>query len=240
VKRLKWIGLTLLVLLAILVLLINYAMGPIVKAAVEKAGPLVAGVPIKLEQSHFRLLRGVIDLKGFELGNPEGFKTPCAIRVNEVAVDIDVKSLFSDTIVIKRIYIKAPEVTYELGLGKSNIGRILEKLESGQKPAPEEKKSGKKVIIEDFLMEGGTVKLGATLTMGAAAPIPLPAIHLTNLGKEEGRKGASPVEVVKKIFGEIGKSVSHLVTGSVNLVEGGVKKLFGEGKPEEKPAAAAP
>lgn len=234
-KRLKWISLSLLALLILLILIVNYGMGAIVKTAVEEAGPSLAGVQIKLEKTHFRLLQGIIQLSGFELGNPEGFKTPCAIRVGEIDVNIDMKSLLSDTIVIRRIYVKAPEITYELGLGKSNIGRILERLEgpdAGKKPDPGAKKAEKKVIIEDFRVEEGRVKISATLALGHAAPIPLPAIHLTNIGKEDGQKGASPIAVIKKVFVAIGKGVGQGVSGSL--------KLIGIGSKEEKPELANP
>ena len=157
----------LLVLIAALVFIANFYMGAIVVKAVNTAGPAAVGVPVKLQDANFRLLRGHLTLRGFLLGNPEGFKTDKAITVDEVTIDLDPKSLFSETIVIKRIYIKAPDVTYELGLGKSNIGRILELAggstneaaarEQEKKPAAEEE-GGKKVVIEDLLIENGHAK----------------------------------------------------------------------------------
>lgn len=234
----KWfvrILVVLLILIAALVLTANFYLGSIVIKAAETAGPSVLGVPIKLEHASFRLLQGHVTLRGFVLGNPEGFKTDQAISVGEVTVDLDPKSLFSDTIVIKRIYVNAPDITYELGLGKSNIGRILEQAEGPaeegaaepekkEEPAAEEK-GGKKVVIEDFLIENGHVRISATLAMGAAAPIPLPSIHLTDIGKEE--QGASPLEVIKQVLGAIMGSVTKVVTGTVGLVGDGAKAVGG-------------
>jgi len=234
----KWfvrILLVLLVLIAALVLTANYYLGTIVVKAVNTAGPTALGVPLKLEDASFRLFQGHLTLRGFLLGNPEGFKTEKAISVDEVTVDLDPKSLLSDTIVIKRIYVNAPDVTYELGLGKSNIGRILEQAggsteEGAVKEEPEEKpvaveKPGKKVVIEDLLIENGRVRVSATMAMGAAAPIPLPEIHLTDIGKD--KQGASPIEVIRQVLGAIVGSVTKVVTGAVGLVGDGAKAVGG-------------
>lgn len=224
-KRFIRIVVILLILIVALVLTANFYLGAIVIKAVETAGPAVLGVPIKLEHASFRLLEGHATLRGFVLGNPKGFKTDQAISVGEIIVALDPKSLLSDTIVIKRIYVNAPDITYELGLGKSNIGRILEQAEGPAEPEKKEETGGKKVVIEDFLIENGRVRISATLAMGVAAPIPLPSIHLTDIGKEE--QGASPLEVIKQVLGAIVGSVTKVVTGTVGLVGDGAKAVGG-------------
>jgi hypothetical protein len=232
-KRAKRILIIVVIVLAGMLLALNYGLGAVVKSTVKIAGTPLLGVPVTLETAHLRLLQGVIRLKGLTVGNPDGCKTPHAIHVDEVAVDFDLKSLFTDTFVINRVFVKSPDIIYELGLGKSNIGRILEHLESGESsPEPETKsEGGKKVIIEDFLISDAHVRLSATVAMGSAVPIPLPEIHLKDIGKEEGSKGASPVEVIRKVFGAITGAVTHAVTGSVGLIGDGAKAVgSGAGK----------
>ena len=224
----KWfvrIVIVLLILIVALVVTANYYLGAIVIKVAETTGASALGVPIKLEQASFRLLQGHVTLRGFVLGNPKGFKTDQAISVGEVTVDLDPKSLLRDTIVIKRIYVDAPDITYELGLGKSNIGRILEQASGPAEPEKKEEPSGKKVVIEDFLIENGHVRISATLAMGVAAPIPLPTIHLTDIGRE--KQGASPLEVIKQVLGAIVGSVTKVVTGTVGLVGDGAKAVGG-------------
>lgn len=233
---LKRIAVVVVVLLVVILAVLHFQLGAIIKTAVEQAGPKLAGVPMKLDHARVRLLTGDVSLEGFELGNPEGFKTDRAISVGKIVVDVSMRSLLSDTIVIRKIQVSAPEITYELGLGKSNIGRILDQMsgpESEAKaPAAEEQKApektaqgGKKVIIEDFLIEDGKVKLSATLTQGVAAPIPLPTVHLTDIGKESDGKGASPLEVIRKIMGAVVSAVTDVATGSVKAVGDGVKAV---------------
>lgn len=226
-KWFKRIGIGLLVLVAGLVLAANFFLGSIVKTAVNTAGSAALGVPVTLAGARFHLASGKVDLKGLVLGNPNGFKTDHAISVGEIAVDLDVTSLLGDTIHIRRIYVNAPDIEYEIGLGRSNIGTIMDTLSGGDKeekkePAPGEK-PGKKVVIDDFLIENGYVRIAAKLTGGFAAPIPLPAIHLTDIGK--GKGGASPAEVIGQIFKSIFDAVTGLVTRAGKLVGEGAEAV---------------
>jgi uncharacterized protein involved in outer membrane biogenesis len=168
------------------------------------------------------------------LGNPKGFETDHAISVDRISVDVNMRSLFSDTIQIKRVYIRAPDINYELALGTSNIGKILDGLskdEEKKKKEPSEKKKGRrKVVIDDLLIEDGKVHVAAKITGGLAAPIPLATIHMTDIGKDEG--GASIADVIGIVFRTILTSVTGVVTGAGKLVVEGVEgagKLVGEG-----------
>jgi hypothetical protein len=220
-KWLKRIGITLVVLLAAIALYLNFYLGKSVKLFLEKGGPIALGVPLKLESAEFRLLRGTVTLKGFVLGNPEGFTSDHAISVDEITVELVPKSVFTDTIEIKRVYINAPDINYELGLGTSNIGAIGDKA-AGEKKTEAEKEEAepartkKKFIIDDFLIEHGKVKV-------AGVPIPLPAIHLKDIGKEEG--GASPREVVKQVFASLVHAITSVVSGAGKLVGEGAEAV---------------
>ena len=219
----------LLVVLVLVVVGLNYYLGNIVKAAAERLGPSVLGVPVKLSDADFQLLRGHIQLRGFVLGNPAGFKTDKAIGVGNIVVDLQPSSLFGDTITIDRIHVNAPEINYEIGLTGSNIGAILDGMDNGKEEGtsdekPKEgKKAGKKVLIHDFLIENGKITIAAKVPGGLGAPVPLPTIHLTELGKDEG--GSSPVEIASKVFGAILSTVTGVVTGAGKLAVEGVEAV---------------
>ncbi len=213
-----------LVLLAGL-LVLNYKLGDIVKASAEKFGPVALKVPVKLESADFRLLRGYVELKGLQIGNPDGFKTPNAFSLDRIVVDLDPKSLFSDTIVIREILVEAPEVTYERGLRTSNLGALIdgmspEKTDAEPAPEPEpEPASGKKVVIDRVLVSAGQINLSAGIMMGQAVPIPLPRVELKGIGRE--KEGASPVEAVVEIV--------KAIVGSAVSAAGAVVELAGDG-----------
>jgi hypothetical protein len=233
----KWpkrIALALAGLLVVAVLIANVYLGDAAKAVIEKVGPLLVGVSVKLDSVQFRLLRGVIHIDGLVLGNPEGFKTDKAIGVRKIAVDVDMRSLLRDTVHFRRILISEPEIVYETGLRTSNIGRIRDGMGES---------SGGKVVIDDLLIQRAKVRVSVKLAQGAAAPLPLPDIHMTDIGKEE--QGISQDEVVRRVLEVLMSAMGKVVTGSAekggrvaggavkkgaSKVVGSVKRFFGGGK----------
>jgi len=227
----KLLGIMLAVIVAGLLvvwLVLSLFLGTAVKTGVEAVLPDIVGAPVTLDDASISLFSGKGRLRGFVLGNPEGFKTDSAFRFDEVRVDVDVASLLSDTIVIEEIYINAPKITYEQGIRSSNIGTIrknIEKLagpkEEGAEPEAEPKKAkpGKKVVINHFLIENGEVALSATLLRGEALTAPLPKIELHDIGKESDGKPLG--EVVAELFNPLANAVEAAAAQA--------KKLIGEG-----------
>src|SRR5262245_56162367 len=101
------------VALVILAVAALFYLCPIVKSGVEKVGPEVTKVPVKLDSANISIFNGSGQLKGFVLGNPEGFKTPEAVKVGTVAVSLVPRSVLSDKVVVRSIRVEAPEITYE-------------------------------------------------------------------------------------------------------------------------------
>jgi hypothetical protein len=72
--------------------------------------------------------------------------------------------------------------------------------------------------------------LPADLMAERLVPLParaLPAIHLTGIGREDGRVGTTPVEVVRTVLGIGFSSVTRVVASSVKLVGVAVKTVGG-------------
>ena len=194
-------------LVAGLVVFIN----PIVENAVNVGGPLMLGVPVKIEKAQISLLEGEIRLKQFSIGNPENYSTNRALfAVDSVHVGIDVKSLFSDTITISKIEIDHPQISYEVKSGKSNFDVLMANLDAANKKKKDKKDKGdsdKKVIIEEFDLEKARVSYTAPVTLGKTITLPIPSIKLRDIGKESG--GASPAEVIMEILGSLGGMIAN-------------------------------
>ena len=212
------------ILLVVLVVVVSLFLGPIIKTSVETLGPQVAGVEMTLEKAGVNLLTGNVKLKGLIIGNPEGFKTPSLMELGQFVVDLDMGSLFTDTIVVKQIHIDGPQITYERGLKASNLSALQKNLapdekaedkEPEEKVAKEKKAPAKKVVIEDFLFENGKVHISITLAGGKKLTVPLATIHLEDIGKESD--GASITEVINEVFGAITKSVGQAVATSADF-----------------------
>ena len=66
------------------------------------------------------------------------------------------------------------------------------------------------MVIDHVYVKGGKVNVSATLLGGKSMTVPLPDIHLQDIGKKE--KGATPGEVVQSIISALNKAIVKAVT----------------------------
>lgn len=226
----------LIVVIVLVVIGVALFLDTAIKKGVETVGPQITKVDVKLDGVNLSLLSGSGKIKGLVVGNPEGYKTPHAISVGSASVAVSPGSLFSDKIVVKSIRVEAPEITFEGGLGGNNLSKILDNVTASaggsgtaEKGAPKEQKPGKKIEVDDFLITGAKVNVSLTGMGGKAAPIPLPDIHLTDLGKGSG--GMTPAELTKKVLQAVTESTAKAVAGTVSdLGKGAVSTATETGK----------
>lgn len=202
--------------------------GVIVKNTINRVGPLVMGVPVTLDKATFKPLSGKIRLTGLVVGNPEGFKTRSLFSLSDVEIALDVKSLFKDTIVIHKIAVVAPHITYERGLLESNFSTLQKQLEGdGKKPASKSEskpaKPERKVIIEKLIITDPALNVSLTVAGGAAIPIKLGNVELNNVGQEGG--GVKIYDAVKIVFSLITSNIENAVLGAGDLLGSGVKAI---------------
>ena len=244
--------------LVLLLVFLQFFLGHTIKLAVNKAGPAILKTDVRIENVHARILSGKLKIDGILIGAPEGFDAN-VFEMNNLTVDIDVPSLFSDTIHIREVTILDPIVTYELKGLNSNLSALLapfEKKDGEEEKEVKEEKPAKKLMIDKFLFQGGKVRMA--VASGKGAVLPLPNIELADIGKKSG--GATGVEVAYEVLKSITSGTLSAVAGVVGDVGGlavddvkavtgaaaeGVSKgvkaitgLFGGGSSEEEPAAA--
>ena len=239
-KIIKIAALALVILIVALVAAFGLFGGPIIKNAVNTAGPKLMGVDVKLQDVSFSPLSGRIALKGLHVGNPEGFKTPGMIDIGLLDVDLDASSLFKKVIVISEIRIEAPEITFEKSLKTSNFGQLMEQLDAGAEKAEEKEEAadtakpagdgkGKKVVIRKLTISGAMVNMSISLMGGKAVPLPLPTITMSDIGGDGSEAGGVTfAEAIRNIFTAIFKGVSDTVAGGGKLAVDGAKAV-GEG-----------
>lgn len=209
-------------------------LGPIVKAGVEKVGPMVTKVAVKLDGANISFLNGSGQLKGFVLANPEGFKTPEAMKVGTIGISVAPKSVLSPKVIVHSIRIEAPEITYEAGFGGSNIGKILENIQSvaSQEKSGATNSASKGLQVDDFLITGGKINVSATVLGGKSVTLALPEIRLSNLGQSP--QGITPAELSSKAFGAVVEAAAKAVAANAaNLakpVMDAAQNIGGEGK----------
>lgn len=214
----KWIfiGLGAIVILLIVVVVVGVSkLGPLVKMAVNTYGPKITNTELRVDDVGISLFSAEAKLKKFFLGNPKGFKSPSAMKVGSIYVDVDRGSITKNPIIINRIEVVEPEITYEKQGKSDNFQSILNNVQKNvpQKGSTQKETAkegpGKKLIINDFIVKKGKVNLAVAMAGGALGDqkikTNLPDIHLKDIGKKKG--GASAAEVAKQIvaalYGEI-------------------------------------
>jgi len=230
-KILLFSGIGVVVLGLLAVIIVALCLDGIVKKAVETVGPRLTQVTITLDSIHIGVMSGSAKVKGLVVGNPDGYKTPQAVSVGLAEVSVDVASALSDKIIIHTIHVESPEITFEGGLGKNNLFQIRDNLNSlTQSTGPtgtnvQTTASGKpvkKLEVDDFLITGAKVHVNLTLLGGQEMTLPLPDIHLQDLGK--GDAGLTPADLTRRVFDAITSATLSTVTSSVgNLGKGAGK-----------------
>jgi len=212
-------------------------LGSLLKGVIEKAGTEVTEVNVTLDKVDVdKITDGQAALRGLVVANPGGFKTKAAFRLGEVSVQLDPKTVASDIVVIKKVVIANPEVTYEFGDTGSNVGTIQKNVErktgggkSGAKEMSADKPKddgGKKLVIENLYIRGGSVNVSAAFLQGKKVGAKLPNIHLKDIGKSKGKTtGATPAEVAEKVVSAISRSATNAV-GKLDVA--GIKDALGK------------
>ena len=251
-------GITLLVLAVGGSIVTAIFLDDIVKKGVETVGPQIAKVPITLNAVHLGLLTGSAKVKGLVVGNPDGYKTPYAISVGLAEVGVNPASILSDKIVIRSIHVEAPEISFEGNpLGKNNLGDIMDSLnamaKAGGPPATSTATKGaakpaQKIEVDDFLITGAQVHVAITGLGSKEMTLPLPDIHLTNLGR--GGDGLTPTDLTRAVMsaitaatikavasaatdlgkgmGNLGKEAGKAMGEDANKIKKGLGGLFGK------------
>ena len=245
-KLLIRISIALIVILILVVVAVGLFLDTAIKKGVETFGPELTQVDIKLDSVHLSLFSGSGTIKGLVVGNPKEYKAPQAIAVGLASLSVSPASVLSDKIVIKSIRVEGPEITFEGGPIHNNLNKILDNVNAatgGNKPAAKEsptpapaspaKKPGKKLEVDEFLITGAKVHVSTTLT------VPLPDIHLTDLGK--GPEGITAADLTRQVLDEvvtatikavgssatdIGKGASKAATDAVGKATKGITDLF--------------
>jgi uncharacterized protein involved in outer membrane biogenesis len=149
---------------------------------------------------------------GLRVANPEVFSAADAFTLGEISFAMDADSLASDTSIIDSLLILAPENTLERADGRSNLDLIQSNIASYLGTDTEQSSSaegGKKIIIRDLRITDG--KISYAILNGKGIDLPLPDLHLTDIGQSEGgMSGAeAAAEIINAIVGAAGSAVSQ-------------------------------
>ncbi|MCD6586544.1 MAG: AsmA family protein [Desulfobacteraceae bacterium] len=225
----------------IVLLVVIFNLGTIVKVAVNTYGPDIVKTELRLDKADVSVFKAQIRLENFVLGNPKGFSTKNAITVASILVDVDETTLMKDTIIIDRIEVIQPEITYEIKGTTDNFRAMIDNMKkpekfdnTGNKEKPEKtsgEKDGKKFVIRDLLLKNIKVKTAAAFAGGDIISTTISEIHLKNVGeKQNGVDMAQAMLVVlNELYGQIvSPDILGRLENELKELEGGLDGIKDE------------
>lgn len=214
---------TIAVLALVAYVTLQFFLGSIVKAGVNRFGPSITQTKVQLEGANLSPLSGSGTLTGLSVGNPQGWTGNNAFFLGKVHIDVQPFSIFGDHIVINEIAIDQPEFTYETKIVSSNIGDLLKNIEQSlgsqqQQPGGEPKaKNGKplKLEVKHFVLRNGKVSLGVGTQV---ITMPMPPVELNDIGTSQG--GVTPAGLAFAVMRSVTPSVIAASTQALTKVGG--------------------
>ena len=208
------VGIIVLIIVIAVFLLSN--LDSLVAKAIEKNGSDVTQTSVSVSGVDISLRDGRGSIKGLQVASPDGFEARTAFSLDDIAVEINIKSVREDPVVIEEIRIQAPVVNAEITkTGASNIDELRKRVQDYTAgTAGESGKSGdrtKRIRIERFVFEKGSVEVDASALGLEKRTIVLPEIRLDEVG---GTNGAAPDEIARIILKAIAGKVTSEVAGS--------------------------
>lgn len=190
----------LLVIIITLATVVLMHLGSIVAELTRTLGTRAAGTKVAVRSVNISLFSGDLRINKLTIDNPPDYKDKEAFGFDLVRVDLDVNSVFTDTIVINKVEIDNVRIDFEPTLqGGSNLTDIrnnvmkftqAEKSGAAQKPGsraekPESAapKKAKKVIIKSFVVDKGHIMVSSSM-LDTSVAVPLSRMEFNDLGKE--------------------------------------------------------
>jgi uncharacterized protein involved in outer membrane biogenesis len=234
------------VIVIVIAAAIYYVLGnldSIVESAIEKHGSEALKTSVDVGSVSIQLNEGAAQINDLTIGNPKGFDTDYLFFMGTTRVQLDVKRISAELIVIKEVLLDGPSVNYELSMKGSNVDALLKNLQSAPAGEPSESAGGDsgtggpKLIIENFIFSNGEVVATSNVMKEKSLETKLPKIHMTNLG---GSSGGTPEEITKQVVNEllreIAKAARKLDLNSLMNEE--MLKELGKGKLNEATGGA--
>jgi hypothetical protein len=132
---------------------------------------------------------------------------------------------------IQDVTLVQPDITYEYASGGSNLDVIERNVkqfvaeQQGSAPKSSAPEKEKKLVIDNLYIKGARAHITAGFAEGKVITIPLPEIHLKDIGKKGG--GATPAEVTREVISAVSKEatsagavIKNGVNGAVDAVKG--------------------
>lgn len=185
-----------------------------IKQQIETQGSKITNQTVLVKSVEMKLVKGSGAINGFSLSNPKQYKYPHAFSFETILLDINIKSLTEDPIVIDEIRINNPQAFVELAQnGSANLSDILDDIEKNlpksEGEAQQTESSSQKepnIRVSKLVLAGTNLSLDLSALGNKEHQITLPNINLTNIGGDNGLPASLlGAEIAKQALSSIWK-----------------------------------
>lgn len=208
----------------------------IVAWTLERYGPDVTGVAVKVREVRISPRDGNGAVRGLEIGNPPGFSGARAARLGEIRVRLDPSTLTGRVIHVRELYVDTPSILYERGGKATNLEVIQKNIEGyvrGQareaSPQAKEQDPGsvpgsarRRFIIDRLVIKSARVTMSNPALQGQGLSFDLPDIEIRDLGKRQG--GVTASEAANAVATTLQNRIAQRVLTNIDAIRrGGVE-----------------
>ena len=182
----------------------------IIKKVIEDVGSEVTGTAVRVSSVKFTLKEGRGEIYGLTIANPPGYQSNNLFAMDEVAVQVQPRSLTGPVIVINEVRVDGARLTAEQKGTTTNVNELLDKLKAGSgqdEPAESAGPTDLRLMMEQFafINSAGTVK---TQQFGERE-LKIPDVRMSNLGDKS--TGLTPDQLAREMLSALMKQMEKAV-----------------------------
>ncbi|WP_138431071.1 hypothetical protein [Fodinibius saliphilus] len=198
--------------------ILSLSVDSMVKSNIESTTSEMLDTSVEVEDVTISILNGKGSIKGITIHNPEGFSENPAVKLQQITLEIDPYSLFSETVRVKEIRIENPELYFEQKVIGSNLNALSDELGG-------DSSSDTNVIVDHLLIEDGRLTLTTDIGEEKSVQGAFSKIEIEGIGKEGNDTMEQVVEqILKPILEEATKEA--IKQGLMDEAKDTVKELL--------------
>ncbi len=171
----------------------------IVKHAIESYGSDILEAAVEVDEVRVSPVDGAGKIRGLRIGNPKGFRTPSAATVTNVELSLDPSTAASGVVLVRRIVVVGPSITYEPGNAGANFDALQRNVAKYMGAEKGKQSTPRKLIVESLTIRNARLTYAPQVGRGTATiSFSLPDIQLKDVGKKRG--GVTVGELAKIIL----------------------------------------
>jgi len=189
-KNLKIVGLSVVIVLAVLVAAFYLFSGYLLRVGIETAGTKALGVGVYVDDVDLSILGGTVEIDGLVVKNPAGYAHEDLLKLGKGKVTVKISSLLGDTVIVKELKLDGIDLVIEQKALSNNLQDVVGSIGSKEKKRAEDKEaaepSGKNLQIGELEISNIRVKVKLLPVPGKPGTVTLnlAPIKMSNLGTD--------------------------------------------------------